>query len=174
MWVERQIETYHERKAVLPWLDAHVWIGVRPQGSLRPVETWDQTRRLLERYGIRRAIVAHAAARDCDPAAGNRLLLQAIADQPSFWGAAVLAPDAATPLDFRGQVQALIAGKVRLVRIFPRSHNWPLSEWCAGPWLGVLEELHMPVAVWHTEATWDEVAAVCQAHPRLPLIVEGP
>ena len=30
------------------------------------------------------------------------------------------------------------------------------------------------MAVWHTETSWDEVAAVCQAHPRLPVIVEGP
>ena len=28
--------------------------------------------------------------------------------------------------------------------------------------------------VWHTETAWEDVAAVCQSHPRLPVIVEGP
>lgn len=174
MWVEEQTETYRQRKAALDWFDAHCWIGVGPLETLRPVTTLDETRQFLDRCGIRRAIVAHAAARDCDPALGNRLLLEAIAGQPWFWGAAVLAPGGESPREFRKHVESLIAGRIRLVRIFPRSHNWLLSPWCAGPWLDVLEELRVPVAVWHTEASWDEVAAVCQAHPRLPVIVEGP
>jgi predicted TIM-barrel fold metal-dependent hydrolase len=174
MWVEEQIETYRRRKAALPWLDAHCWIGVGAQGTLCPVTTFDETRQLLERYGIRRAIVAHAVARDYDLTIGNRLLMETLAGQECFWGAAVLAPGGDAPHKFREHVELLIVGRIRLVRIFPRSHNWLLSPWCAGPWLDVLEELRMPVAVWHTEASWDEVAAVCQAHPRLPVIVEGP
>lgn len=173
MWVEHLIETYHHRKAALAWLDAHCWIGLGPQETLRPVTTFGETRQILERYGIRRAIVAHAAARDCDPTAGNRLLIEAIAGEESFWGAAVLAPGA--PLEeSRACVRSLVARKIRVVRVFPRLHNWLLSSWCAGPWLDVLEELRLPLAVWHTEASWDDVAAVCRAHPRLPVIVEGP
>lgn len=173
MWIERQMETYRQRKAALAWVDAHCWIGVGPQETLRPVTSVEETRQTLERYGIRRAVVAHAAARDCDPTAGNQLLVEAIAGQESFWGAAVLAPGG--PLEeFRDYVRSLIAGKIRVARVFPRSHNWLLSSWCAGPWLDVLEELRVPLAVWHTEASWDDVAAVCQAHPRLPVIVEGP
>lgn len=174
MWVQEQIESYRRRKTALEWLDAHCWIGVGPQGSLRPVATLDEALQLLARYGIRRAIVAHALARDYDPATGNRLLLETIADRESLWGAAVLTPDDANEIVFRNQLQTFIAGKVRMVRIFPRSHNWSLSEWCCGPWLGVLEEMRMPLAVWHTETTWDDVAAVCRNHPQLPVIVEGP
>ena len=61
-----------------------------------------------------------------------------------------------------------------MVRVFPRSHNWLLAEWCAAPWLHVLEELRIPLAVWHTETSWDDITAVCCAHPNLPVIVEGP
>lgn len=174
MWVQEQIESYRRRKTALEWLDAHCWIGVGPPGSLRPVTSLEQTLQLLTRYGIRRAVVAHTLARDCDPATGNRLLLDAIADQESLWGAAVLTPDDADEVSLRKRLKLLIVGKVRLVRIFPRSHNWSLSEWGFGPWLDALEDLQLPLAVWHTETTWDEVAAVCQSHPLLPVIVEGP
>jgi predicted TIM-barrel fold metal-dependent hydrolase len=174
MWVEERIQSYRQRKADLPWLDAHAWIGVGPENCLRPVTSVDQTAELLGRYGIRRAIVAHTLARDLDPATGNRLLVESIAGRDAFWGAAVLAPDDASPADFRARLQSLIAAKVRMVRVFPRRHNWLLAEWCSGPWLGVLEEMRLPLAVWHTEASWDEVAAVCAAHPQLPVIVEGP
>jgi predicted TIM-barrel fold metal-dependent hydrolase len=162
----------------LPWLDANAWIGVEPRGNLRPVTTLGQTIQLLVRYGIRQAIVAHALARDYDPTIGNRLLLEAIAGQDfsaeEFWGAAVLAPDFRSSGEFYVQLRALIIGRVRMVRIFPRSHNWLLSPWCSGSWLKVLEELRVPLAVWQTETSWDEVAALCQAYPRLPVIVEGP
>jgi len=174
MWVREQIESYHRRKTALEWLDAHCWIGVGPPGSLRPVTTLEQTLQLLARYGIRRAVVAHALARDFDPATGNRLLLEAIADQESLWGAAVLTPDDADERGLRKRLKSLIGGKVRLARVFPRSHNWSLSEWGFGPWLDALEDLQLPLAVWHTETTWNAVAAVCQSHPLLPVIVEGP
>lgn len=174
MWVQQQVESYRQRKAALPWLDAHAWIGVGAQGCLRPVTTWDETAQVMARHGIRRAIVAHALARDCDLTAGNRLLVETIAGHDAFWGAAVLAPDDAGEADFRARLRTLIAGKVRLVRVFPRSHNWLLAQWCAGPWLRALEELRMPLAVWHTETSWDEVAAVCRTYPQLPVIVEGP
>jgi predicted TIM-barrel fold metal-dependent hydrolase len=174
MWIDQQIADYRQQKAALDWLDAHCWIGVGPVGLLRPVATFKDTRRLLNRYGIRRATVAHAAARDYDPRIGNQLLLDAIRDEPGFWGAAVLIPGDDKMPKFRRHLAALMAGKVRLLRIFPRSHDFLLSEWCAGPWLEVLEELHMPVAVWHTETAWEDVATVCRTHPRLPVIVEGP
>ena len=89
MWVQEQIESYRRRKTALEWLDAHCWIGAGPQNSLRPVVTLEQTRQLLARCGIRRAVVAHTLARDYDPTTGNRLLLEAIANQDSLWGAAV-------------------------------------------------------------------------------------
>jgi predicted TIM-barrel fold metal-dependent hydrolase len=174
MWVQQHIESYRQRKAALPWFDAHAWIGVGPLGSLRPVTTLDEMTQLLERHGIRRAMVAHVVARDYDPATGNRLLVEAIAGRDAFWGAAVLTPDDASLSDFRARLRSLIAGKVRMVRVFPRLHNWLLSQWCAGPWLHVLEELRVPLAVWHTETSWEEIEAVCRAHPQLPVIVEGP
>ncbi len=174
MWVQEQIESYRRRKTATEWFDAHCWIGVGPRSSLRPVTTWEQTVQQLARYGIRRAVVAHALARDYDPTTGNRLLLAAIADREALWGAAVLTPDDEDQVSLGKRLKSLIAGKVRMVRVFPRSHNWSLSDWGFGPWLDALEELQLPLAVWHTETTWADVAAVCQSHPRLPVIVEGP
>ncbi len=170
MWVDEAIADYRQQRAALDWFDVNCWIGVGPQGSLRPVASLDETLRLLQRYGIARAIVAHAAARDYDPQSGNRWLLDAIANHDNLFGAAVLAPGARPLAELREELARLVAGKVRLVRVFPRSHNVPF----AGPWLDMLAEFGLPLAVWHTETTWDDVATVCQTHPRLNLIVEGP
>jgi len=174
MWIDQQVEDYRRRKAALPWFDAHAWIGAASQQCLCPITTVDALSKLMECHGIRKAIVAHALARDYDPELGNRLLIEAIADRDAFWGAAVLTPDDAGPADFRHRLRGLIAQKIRLVRIFPKSHGWAFSEWCAGRWLRVLEEMRVPLAVWHTETSWDEIAAVCRAYPQLPVIVEGP
>jgi predicted TIM-barrel fold metal-dependent hydrolase len=170
MWIDEAIADYRQQRAALDWFDANCWIGVGPRGLLRPVATVDETLRLLRRYGIERAVVAHAAARDYDPEAGNRWLCAAIAAHDCLRGAAVIAPGGRTLAALQQELAGLVAKNVRLVRVFPRSHNVRLD----GPWLEVLTEFGLPLAVWHTETTWDDVAAVCQAHPRLNLIVEGP
>lgn len=174
MSLDQQLETYRARRAALDWFDVQCWIGVGPQGLLQPVETPDDTRRLLSRYGIRRALMSHAAARDGDRDLGNRLLLEAIQGHADLFAAAVLAPADRTGEAFAQYLRTLIAQRVRMVRVFPRSHQFALSDPAAGPWLETLAELGLPLAVWHVETTWDDIATVCSRHPRLNVIAEGP
>jgi hypothetical protein len=197
MWIDQQIETYRSRRAALDWFDAQCWIGVGPEGLLQPVESVDATRRLLARYGIHRAVVAHAAARDGDRPLGNRLLLEAIQNHSGLFGAAVLAPGdvpTETPRGPRAEpgadmpsqpieasargwpayLASLAAAKVRMIRAFPRAHRFKLSDRSAEPWLEAIADAGLPLAVWHVETTWDDLAAVCERYPRLNVIVEGP
>lgn len=166
MWVEQLADDYRRRKHELEWLDAHAWCDV--------ARGLDEFRRGLSRFGIRQAVVGSTQARDEDPRAGNRQLIEAVARNDGVWAAVVLCADPLAQVDCRREVQTWIEGKVRLVRLFPRRHNYRLSDAFVGRWLDVLEECRMPVAVWHTEAEWDDVAGVCRRCPGLPVIVEAP
>jgi uncharacterized protein len=174
MMVHEFIAEYRQRKQKLDWLDANCWIGVPPHGRFDALETAADTRAALAEYGIQRAIVSHTMARDYGPVAGNEALIEAIHDDQRFYGAAVIAPDGPSDSEFRNYVRRLIAGRVRMIRVFPRMHNFVLSDWCMGRQLSVLEELRIPLVIWHIEASWEEIASVCRRHPRLPVIVEGP
>lgn len=174
MSIPELIEDYSARKKKLRWFDVNCWIGVTLPAQLGPERSLHETAAALSACGIQQAILSHRMAKDYDPATGTRFLVEAIAAHEQFFGAAVVAPDGAPGKQCDNYTRWLIAKKVRLVRLFPRAHNFLLTDWCAGEWLSVLESRRMPVVLWHTEAGWDEVAGVCRDHPKLPVIVEGP
>jgi predicted TIM-barrel fold metal-dependent hydrolase len=39
--------------------------------------------------------------------------------------------------------------------------------------LEAMEWLHLPIVLWHSEATWPEIAELCRGYPNLRVIVEG-
>ena len=174
MWVEPLIDAYQRQKRELEWLDAHCWLDQSTQNRFRAFKSFASFRDGLARYGIRQAIVASPWARDGGAAEGNRQVIAAVGDVEGFWAAAVAPLDCAAQSDCHRQVTAWVGQKVRQVRLFPRLHNYVLSDWCAGCWLSVLEDFQMPVAVWHTQIEWDELADVCRRYPRLPVVLEAP
>lgn len=153
----------------------------------------------LGRAGIVGALVHHGLGRDYDPAAGNAVLMGELATAPAQMevahgtalGAAPAAkedPLAATPArlvpcatllpSHTGEfpppdehIPALIEQGVRAVRLYPRSHNFSLEEWCAGELLGALERYRLPVSVDLSETDWGALHGVLGAHPALPVIV---
>ncbi len=174
MWVETLIDAYQRQKRELDWLDAHCWLDLSARDRFRTFESLADFRHGLARYGVRQAIVASPWARESDPAEGNRRIVEAVREVEGFWGAAVVPLDSAAEADCRRQVETWIAQKVRLVRLFPRLHNYVLSDWCAGCWLSLFEEFRLPIAVWHTQIEWDELADACRRHPQLPVVLEAP
>jgi hypothetical protein len=144
----------------------------------------------LTHAGIAGALVHHGVARDYDPAAGNRLLLDELAaldgpagsvapDSPTGpAGRSALIPCATLLPPATGEfpppaeaLDALAARGVRAVRLYPRSHTFSLSPWCSGPLLDELERRRIPVSIDLAETDWETLHAVAARHPALPLIV---
>lgn len=173
MLIQNLMTDYRLRKQKLDWFDLNCWLGAPTAGRFSSAATASEMRAVLADHGIHRAVLSHTMARDYDPVAGTEILVETIRDDQRFLGAAVIAPDGSSGADFRDYIRRLIAARIRIVRVFPKMHNFVLSPWCFGPWLSVLEELRIPLVVWHTETTWDAVASVCERHPRLPVIVES-
>jgi predicted TIM-barrel fold metal-dependent hydrolase len=62
--------------------------------------------------------------------------------------------------------------EVRAVRIFPKSHNFPLVGWCIGSLCQWLSSRRMPLFIWHTELDWPSLYLIAKGFPDLPLVVE--
>ena len=62
---------------------------------------------------------------------------------------------------------------VRAARVFPKTLNFPLGEWSSGPLLDALEEHALPLFLDFGETTPDQVHALCEKHPRLPVVLTG-
>lgn len=143
-------------------------------GQPQPGQFWsaDDLERELERCGIARALVFHALAKELDPALGNTALMEEIAGRARFAPCWVVLPHHTGEMLPPDQLCAQMAQRgVRAVRMFPQAHNYSLAEWCSGPLLAALEERQVPLFLDHDQTNWNEVEAVCSAHPRLPLVL---
>jgi predicted TIM-barrel fold metal-dependent hydrolase len=160
--------------ADLEFWDCHAAIGrwtlPPPAGALDPSELCEE----LAYAGIAGALVHHGLGRDYDPAAGNDVLLQELAPEaprPLVPCVTLLPPDTGEFPPLEEHLPDLVRRGVRGVRLYPKSHNFSLEEWCAGDLLAALERHRLPVSIDLAETNWSALHGVCAAHPALPVVV---
>ncbi len=167
---------FRERIRRLRFFDANCWLG-RPNAAgpvyLHGVAELQET---LMRCGIERAIVSHCLARFSHPRVGNEMLIEELGKaraEPKLTGSFVLLPDGTDELgNLDRYIEAMLGEGVRTVRLFPKSHNFSLADWCSGRLLSRLEERRIPLFIWPRETDWDSLYGVASRHPRLPLVLE--
>ena len=159
--------------------DANAWLG-EPAGfplarEMQPPELL----RALRGCGIQAALVSHWAGFKVAPQAGNGALAQALAlagtDGAGGTGGALRACWTGLPLFPREAGLLPGAGslpQVGAVRLFPRSHNFPLASWALGELCSWLTEHRLPLFLWHVEVDWPSLHALATAFPRLAIVVE--
>jgi hypothetical protein len=163
-------EAYRQARARLGFLDCNLWIGRPRHPEFAAGFDLITLRQRMARYGIRGGVVSHLAAKDYGPAWGNAEVLSAIAGTGLYAGI-VLVPESLEK--GRGYLLEAISRGARLVRLFPTTHNFSLRSWCCGSLLGGLADLRMPLVLWHTETSWEEIRSLCEAYSGMPLIIEG-
>jgi len=169
-----------ERAERLPFFDAGLWLG-RPEGFPWAQEvTLEQLPEILGNYFITGGLISHWRGQTVSAQEGNRSLqvaLENVGDAgakianckwKAVWTGLPLFPREADPVPGRGAVP----GWVRAVRLFPRSHHFPLEEWCVGSLCDWLLARRMPLFLWHTEVDWPSLFRLAQACPDLPIVVE--
>jgi hypothetical protein len=118
----------------------------------------------MDRFGIRKALVAQFAGEEYDAAEGNRLLRGQIGErlvpawaalpERSFFESLDLAPPAAVRLSF---------GMLK--------HNFSPAAWCAGELFEFLQA-HSTLTVFQREdIAWDSLAQLMSDFPRLPVLL---
>jgi predicted TIM-barrel fold metal-dependent hydrolase len=171
--IEAMAEAYRQARAQLTFLDSNLWIG-RPRLPEFTAGFDIQTLRdRMARYGIAGGVVSHFAAIPYGAAWANEQTLKAAAGT-GLWAAITLMPEMFHAEDAgRSTVKDAIARGARLARVFPVSHNYTLRPWCSGALLQALADNRLPLVVWHTEVSWEEIRNICETHPTLTVIVEG-
>lgn len=171
--VEQLAEDYRRQRDSLALFDVNCWLGRPFEPTFAMVDGFVALKEVLARYGIHRAVFSHTMCVRYDAEAGNRALVETLRQDESLVGAATLVPEMARSDSWNIVLMALIAAGIRLVRLFPKSHNFLLDDEYLDGLLQALQDLHLPVVLWHTEAAWPEIAAVCSRHGDLPVIVDG-
>jgi len=156
------------------WFDACVRLGrtcARPhyemEGSVENILA------ALDRFSIAEALVYHASGDETHPAVGNRLLLEATADEPRLHPCLTILPPATEEFPPPQQhLPQLIEQGVRAVRMSPASHNYSFATATCGELFEVLAEMHMPLFIdIGTFADWAAIDDVAGDFPQLRLVL---
>ena len=164
--------------------DATSYLGRWP-GELPGYTTVQDLLAQMDRLGIERALICHALALLSATEIGNAKLCAEIAGEPRLEPCWVAVPGPA--MDALGGVEAfcrqLDAHQVRAVRLFPRTHVYPLVDWMAGDLLAALEERRCLVQIdldqvfsqlglyEYDPEGFKRVAWICETYPRLSLLL---
>jgi len=166
------IEARRQLAEELAFLDASVWLG-RPAGfpladELKP----DALQDALRKHYIAGSLVSHWRSKTASAQEGNQALqdtTDSLGDNDFvIWTALPLYPAEVGPLPGITEVNK----KVRGVRIFPVSHNFPLIRWSAGPLCEWLIEHKIPLFIWHVELDWTQLYELAREFPELKIVVE--
>jgi len=161
--------------AELNLFDCHTRVG---RVGVPPPTHFETTADLLaelDRQQIVEALVFHATAQELSPPRGNELLRQELAGQGRLHPCFVLLPPGTQELaEDEDLVAWLRREQIRAVRLFPKLHGYALAEWCAGGLLAALEEVRAVVLLDIGQTSWEELAPMLQAHPRLHVILLEP
>jgi hypothetical protein len=165
----------------LNFFDAHCYVGrykTFKEGSF--YETEDLLR-WMDYYGISEGLVTHSMSREHHPLDGNAAVMRAIEMSPRLHPSWSALPSASREMPRPDElVRSMISRGVTAMKLFHGSYSFPISEWCIGDILSEMETHRMSVfldpdvelCTWEQDVfDWNAVAAVCKAHPRLPVIL---
>ncbi|MDD5705897.1 MAG: hypothetical protein PHR35_08225 [Kiritimatiellae bacterium] len=177
-WREAEIENMararREQAARLGIFDAGTWLG-RPQGFplARAVRAGD-VGAMWRDAGIVSGLVSHWQGKTVSAQNGNQALAAALPELPTgcglVWTGLPLLPGAVEPAPgLDGRTPERPAG----VRLFPKSHVFPLAEWTIGSLCRWMMERRLPLFIWHSELDWTVLYSLAKAFPELTIVVES-
>ncbi|SCL26642.1 Predicted metal-dependent hydrolase, TIM-barrel fold [Micromonospora rhizosphaerae] len=151
--------------------DCNSMLGRLPAGNVGEGSVAALTK-LMDRFGIEAAVVAHTAAWRHDPASGNAQLLAEVSGEPRLRPAWVGLPDScgevAPPAQF---VAAARRHDVAAVRLYPADHGYGLAGSDCAALLDALAAARLPVLIDADQASMTEIEAIAAARPALPVVV---
>jgi len=156
----------------LRFFDANVWLG-KPAGFPLAKELKEtELQMTLRKHYITGALVSHWRGEVTSAQDGNEALQKAgssLSDNDfMIWTGIPLYPADIGPLPGAGRVDKCVRG----VRIFPKSHNFPLESFCVGSLCEWLIERRMPLFIWHVELEWGQIYALAKKFSKLQIIIE--
>ncbi|MEW6355128.1 MAG: amidohydrolase family protein [Planctomycetota bacterium] len=125
----------------------------------------------MEYFRIKDCLVHHANSKEYDPNAGNDCLLREIKGRPSLHGSFALLPAATREQGTAEEaVAAMLKSGCRAAWMWPSTQVFPMNEMTCGSILAELEKRRIPLFLDTTEVSLGGAAAICGAHPELPVI----
>ncbi len=158
------------RAEELRFFDSSIWLGSPEAFPLAEELDADSLSQVLDGRFITGGLVSHWRGKRCAQE-GNEALRAVRGPERnlySIWTGLPLFPKESGELPGFAELPR----EVRAVRVFPKTHAFPLVDWCIGSLCQWLTTRRIPLFVWHTEIDWQSLYTMAKAFPDLPLVVE--
>jgi hypothetical protein len=171
-WVKSMTQERLKLAKQLRFYDCNVWLG-RPEGfPLAEELPAARLREVLHERFITGGLVSHWRGKTVSAQQGNESVLQDLRGQGeelfAIWTGLPLFPAELGRVPGSGETPK----EVRGVRIFPKSHHFPLNDWCIGSLCEWLTDRRMPLFIWHTELDWPSIYQIAKTFSKLPIVIE--
>lgn len=153
----------------LRFVDCCTMVGKWHQRRLH-FETVDELRRQMRNHHIEKALVFHTTSWLYDFEEGNRRLEEEISGHGNLLPCYAVIPFT-TGECRRERLEQRLREAPMAVRLFPRSHNFPLRSPRRSELFTLLEERLVPVFLDIDEADHRDVIALLEQHPELRLVL---
>jgi predicted TIM-barrel fold metal-dependent hydrolase len=165
---------YQARKKANSFFDINCWLDFTDTEKFHDLDSVGKLTTWLADKGIARAVITHSESFRYEPYIGNDNLAPIIKDSANLYGGMVLTPEILyNGLQLATYVQDKIKQKFVIARFFPKKYYHSMADFAVGQILDYLQDIKLPVMIWHGEASWEEVDSICHNHPGLPLIIDG-
>ena len=171
--IQEKETKYREALNKAELFDCNVWWDPLTDNNLKNYADFEELLSACETEGIQRGIVTDVQAATLDNHTGNERLRSLLKGHKGWYGALVLTPDICFDGNEKEYIQGFLEDGFRVARMFPKNFEHSMEEYAIGKILKRLEELSIPLMVWHDQVSWREMDRICSEHPRLNLIVEG-
>jgi len=172
-WLTEVESQLREQMASIEWLDASAWLGRTSEFPLMEEGTPELLDRIHHDRHVCGALVSHwLSERDPSPEVNQRLLC-AVSSRADWYAALTLHPLYPEDADSPASPEWVWHEKVKAVRVFPTSYNYPMVDWCVGSLCELLIERRLPLVVFHNQTSFRDLHDLAQVYPELRIVVES-
>ncbi len=169
-----KVDVYRKAKRDLHFFDCNLWWDSANSRSFVKYDSFEGFYNSLKENFIEKAILTTAESNRYDTKTGNEALKKLIAGKDNLYGAMVLTADhTITGENIVAYIDEMVAAGFVMVRVFSRQNRHPLKKSSMGDVFAHLNSRHIPLMIWHAEASWDAIESLCSEYPDMPVILEG-
>ena len=170
--IAQMIATYRETSQHLEVFDFNLWWDPIFRDGFRIYTDWDKQWEDYNQFGLKNGLITSAKAARYDGLEGNAEL-SALIDGTPLLGCMVLTPELFYSQGGDEYVDTLVSQGFVAARLFPATYMHSMKPADIGSLLEVLETRGVPLLLWHTQVSFDEMDCLCRAYPGLNIVVEG-
>ncbi|MFH1009531.1 MAG: hypothetical protein V1800_18800 [Candidatus Latescibacterota bacterium] len=173
MWIDEATEKLRQEAEALDLFDASSWLGRASDFPLMKEGTPALLAETHQKAYIHGALISHWLGSEDGSQASNQLLLEEIAGHDHWYAILALQPLLPADPGSPGCQDWIWPERTRAVRVFPNTFRYALVDWCVGTLCELLIEKQMPLFVFHTETTFQDLYGIAQRYPDLQIVLES-